>query len=230
VVEKAINLDPKHDCSPTTIAALERGMQHVFLEVNPDRTSTAFRRRVGAALDVLRASGTKIGALTHDAIVTGKVLVDEMDDLSKADYARIRRDALKDGRDLPADGHKMLHDHQSKAWRAITTNLSGYMWDDRIYVAAGLSAAELASTLVHEVNHILNQSEEHYRGDRAVLVEEYRAFYAEALWAAQQQGRRKLSADECRAIKEGVIHDYGLSGVVPADVSDVPPGVIDARV
>lgn len=227
VVEKAITLGGDLDCSPKTIAALERGMEHVFLEVNPDRTSSAFRRRIGAALEVLQASGTKIGALTHEAIVTGKVLVDEIDDLSQADYARIRRDFLKDGVALPIDGHKKLHDHHSQAWRAITTDMNGYMWDDRIYVAPGLSATQLASTLVHEVNHVLNKSEEHYRGDRAVLVEEYRAFYAEALWVAQQKGRRTLGAAECKEIKEGVIHDYGLKDVTAADVSDVPPGLID---
>jgi hypothetical protein len=76
------------------------------------------------------------------------------------------------------------------------------------------------------VNHVLNESEEHYRGDKAILAEEYRAFYAEALYAAQMKGRRKLSAEECKDIKEGVIHDYGLKNVTPADVPDVPKGFV----
>lgn len=226
VVEKAINADPKNDCSPKTLAALERGMEHVFLEVNPDRTSTEFRRRIGAALDVLKNSGSKLGLATHEAIVTGKVKVDEMDDLEKRDYLRIRRDYLKEGVNLPIEGHKRLHDHSSKAWRAITTDMDGYMWDDRIYISHGLSAEQLAKTLVHEVNHVLNESEEHYRGQKAIFAEEYRAFYAEALYAAQAKGRRKLSAEECREIKEGVIHDYGLKNVSASDIPDVPKGFV----
>jgi hypothetical protein len=226
VVEKAINADSHLDCSPKQIAALERGMQHVFLEVNPDRTSTEFRQRIGAALDVLKNSGSKIGLATHEMIVTGKVKIDEMDDLEKVDYLRIRRDYLKEGVALPIDGHKKLGDHGSRAWRAITSDMNGYMWDDRIYVSPGLTAQQLASTLVHEVNHVINKSEEHYRGDKAILAEEYRAFYAEALFAAQMKGKRTLSAADCKDIKEGVIHDYNLKNVSPADVPDVPKGLV----
>lgn len=225
VVEKAINADAKNDCSPKTIAALERGMEHMFLEVNPARTSSAFRRRVGAALEVLKDSGTKIGALTYEAIVTGQVLVDEIDDLSRGDYQHIRREYLKDGVTLPKDGHKQLGDHRSRVWRAITTTIDGYMWDNRVYIAPRLGAKELAATLVHEVNHVLNQSERHYRTPQAIFIEEYRAFYAEALFAGH-----KPDAAECRRIKEGVIHDYALKDVSPNDVADVPPGILEVRV
>ena len=44
--------------------------------------------------------GSKLGLATHEAIVTGKVKIDEMDDLEKADYVRIRRDYLKEGVNL----------------------------------------------------------------------------------------------------------------------------------
>jgi len=43
---------------------------------------------------------------------------------------------------------------------------------------------------VHEVNHVLNKSEEHYRGEKQELLEEYRAFYVEALFAADTDGPR----------------------------------------
>ncbi|MBM4279309.1 MAG: hypothetical protein FJ137_00640 [Deltaproteobacteria bacterium] len=220
VVEKAILADADNDCSPKTVAALERGMQHVFLEVNPERTSAAFRRYVGAALDELKSSKTAIGRQTHELIATGRVKIDDLGDLTRADYQRVRRELLRAGIDLPAD-HRVLEDKRSRAWRAITSDMNGYMWDDRIYVAKGLSPKELAATLVHEVNHVLNRSEEHYRSDAAIFVEEYRAFYCEALFRGEQ-----LTPAKCRAIKEGVIRDYALKGVSPVDLPDVPSGVV----
>lgn len=220
-VEKSVQADHENDCSAKSIAVLERGMEHTFLEVNPARTSSRFRRTIGAALTELLRSDTKIGQLTHELIVTGQVKVDELDDLTRADYMRVRQELAKSGVDIPAN-RDALDDKRGKAWRAITTDMNGYMWDDRIYVAPGLSPRELASILVHEVNHVRNESEAHYRGEQAVFVEEYRAAYAEALFRDE-----KLSAARCREIKEGVIRDYGLKDVTADDVSDRPPGILD---
>jgi hypothetical protein len=220
VVEKSVLADMENDCSKKSIAVLERGMQHVFLEVNPDRTSAAFRRYVGAALDELKNSKTPIGRMTHDVIASGKVRIDELSDLTRGDYLHVRRELLKTGVKLPAD-HKVLDDKRSSAWRAITNDMDGYMWDDRIYVAQGLSPRHLAATLVHEVNHVLNKSEEHYKDDASIFVEEYRAFYSEALFRGE-----KLTPAKCRSIKEGVIRDYDLKGVSPDDLPDTPPGTL----
>ena len=88
------------------------------------------------------------------------------------------------------------------------------------YVSKGLSPKALAATLVHEVNHILNRSEEHYRGDAAIFREEYRAFYSEAIFRAEPVD----DPDFCRRLKEHVIDLYGLDGVSPDDLPDVPPG------
>lgn len=215
VVEKAVRADMEHDCSAETIAMLERGMEHQFLEVNPARTSSRFRRYVGEALDILRRSATRIGRLTWELVATGRVQLDELADLSRADYLRARRELTKDGVQLPLRPN-------AAAFRAITRSINGYMWDDRIYLAAGLKPRELASTIVHEVNHVLNRSEEHYRSDQAILVEEYRAFYSERLF-----GGLSLTPAACRALKERVIADYNLRGVSPGDVPDVPPGILD---
>jgi hypothetical protein len=201
---------------------LERGMEHGFLEVNATRTTAKFRRYVAAAVDELRNSNAKVAKVALDAIESGRVRVDTLDDLTRDDYARVRRDYMKDGTVLPEKFDP--DDHKSRAWRAITQDLNGYMWDDRIYITWGQSPKQLASTLVHEVNHVLNKSEEHYRGDKAALREEYRAFYVEALFASGGNG--PLSAAKCREIKEGVIRDYALKRVTVDDVADVPPGFI----
>jgi hypothetical protein len=221
VVEKSIQVDMENDCSPKSIAALERGMEHMFLEVNPARTSSRFRRYVGAALEELKKSDAKNARITHDLIASGRVNLDELSDLTRDDYLRVRRDLLKAGTDIPAD-HKALDDKRGKAWRAITTDMNGYMWDNRIYVAPGLSPRDLAATLVHEVNHVRNESEQHYRGDKQILLEEYRAFYAEALFRGEP-----LTKERCREMKLGVIRDYGLKDVTADDVPDRPPGLLE---
>jgi hypothetical protein len=105
--------------------------------------------------------------------------------------------------------------------RAITASLAGYMWDDRVYVAPQMEPADIARALVHEVNHVLNESEEHYRGEKATLIEEYRAFYAEELFIGTD-----MTPARCKALKERVIADYLLKDVTPDDVPDVPPGIV----
>jgi hypothetical protein len=213
-VEKAMSAPKAEDISPQMLALLERSMAHTFLEVNPHRTSSAFRKKIGAALDLLARSSAPVGRKTYEAIATGGVRVDSLADLNRADYARVRRDFAKEGTHI-AD----MND--ARALRAITASMAGYMWDDRIYVAENMPAADIARALVHEVNHVLNESEEHYRGAKQTLVEEYRAFYAESLFVGD-----KMTPRACRELKERVIADYLLKGVTPDDVPDVPPGIL----
>jgi hypothetical protein len=222
VVEKALAADGHAEASDKHIRALEKGLQYPFLEVNPTRSSLAFRTEVMAALDVLKDSKTAVGRATFEAIVSGRVKVDTLSDLTRPDFMRVRRDLLPDGVDLKVDDFIKLHDTQSGAMRAITSKLDGYMWDDRVYVTQGRPAKELAATLVHEVNHVFNNSEEKYRSQKAILVEEYRAFYSEELLRTG----KTPTATRAKALKEEIIADYGLTNVTAKDVPDVPPGVM----
>jgi hypothetical protein len=222
VVEKAVKADYDNEASPKTIAMLEKGMQYPFLEVNPANSSVGFRESVREALDVLKTSNTPIAKATFDAIVSGRVLVDELGDLTRGDFLQVRKEFAREGVNLAKDGFYDLHDETSEVSRAITHDMDGYMWDNRVYITEGQDAQGLASTLVHEVNHILNESEENYRGDKSILREEYRAFYAEAAF----RGEDVSDPDVCRRIKQGVIEDYGLEGVTPDDVPDIPPGTL----
>jgi hypothetical protein len=219
VVEKALASDHDHEASPKVMRLLEKGMQYPFLEVNPARSSLPFRTQVARALDVLRKADNPVSRTTFEAIVSGRVKVDTLSDLSRADYLRLRRDLLPEGVKLkPEDFARLEH---KPVLRAITSSLDGYMWDDRVYIADGLTPERLASTLVHEVNHVLNRSEENYRGDRAMLVEEYRACYAEAVHRGEH-----MTPERCRRIKEEVIQDYGVQDLGPDDIPDLPPGLL----
>ena len=84
----------------------------------------------------------------------------------------------------------------------------------------GMTPKTLAKTLVHEVNHVLNRSEEHYRGDKNVFIEDYRAHYVEGLFDGKRMDKRT-----CLGIKNRVIRNYGLD-VKPDDIPDKPNGII----
>lgn len=195
-----------------------------FKEVNTARSSPEFRAYVGKALEVLKNSPTPIGKATYRYITSGKVRIDELGDLTRPDFNRARKTLAGWGVKLAKDDFERLGDKRSRAHRAVEENLTGYMWDDRIYVEPGLSAKKLAATLVHEVNHVVNRSEEHYRSDTAAFTEEYRAFYAERLFSGETMTKAK-----CQALKAKVAKDYGFDAARLDEVPDVPPGKLIPR-
>ena len=192
-----------------------------FKEVRPERSTADFRKTVQQALEVLRTSKTEVGRATYAYVTTGRVKVDELNDLTRPDYHRVRRDLKKWTDALRPEAYESLANPRSPASKALDRLLNGYMWDDRIYVAKGLSPQKLASTLVHEVNHFLNRSEENYRGDTNALLEEYRAFYVEKLFKGEE-----MTPAKCRKLKEEVAREYGLDKARLGEIPDVPPGVL----
>ena len=195
-----------------------------FCEVNLAHGSPAFRAYVGNALEVLRTSQTEIGRATFRYITAGKVKVDEMTDLTRPDFERARRTLAAWGKVVKKTDFGKLHDGRSHVARTVKEHLRGYMWDDRIYVEAGLSPQVLAATLVHEVNHVVNRSEENYRGDTRALLEEYRAFYAEKLFAGEP-----ITPAKAKALKASVVRDYDLGKARIAEIPDLPPGILIPR-
>lgn len=192
-----------------------------FTEVRPERTSDAFRAQIEEALALLEKSGTPVARQTVAAIRSGRVRVDSLSDLTRADYRRVVVSYAKDRDPITGRWENLA---TSPTLRKLEADMAGWMWDDRVYVARGMSTKLLARTLAHETNHVLNASEEHYRGKKATLVEEYRAFLAEDLAFGPMP-----SAAVLRALKMRVITDYGLDGLTPADVPDLPPGSFGAR-
>ena len=146
-----------------------------FTEVDPTRSSKAFRSYIGKALDVLAADDSELAQLTLKSISAGYVKIDELADLTCPDFERVRAD-------LPDAGLEPEDRGTLAAKRTIEAELDGYMWSNRIYVARGQTAQRLAATLIHEVNHVVNRSEVGYYDDlpTSAFVHEYRAFYLEA--------------------------------------------------
>lgn len=151
-----------------------------FTEVDPTHSSKAFRTYINRALDVLAADDSELAQLTLKSIAAGYVRLDELVDLTCADFERVRAD-LPDAGLTPAD-YAHLHDRSSPVKAAIENELDGYMWSNRIYVSRGQTAKRLAATIIHETNHVVNRSEVGYYDDlpTSAFIHEYRAFYLEA--------------------------------------------------
>lgn len=153
-----------------------------FDEVDPTHSTKTFRDYINKALDKLDAHDSDLARLTLWSIESGFVKIDELRDLTCADFERVRAD-LPDAGLEPSD-RATLHARNSAAARAIETELDGYMWSNRIYVSRGQTPQRLAATLIHETNHVLNRSEVGYYDDlpTSAFIHEYRAFYAESVF------------------------------------------------
>ncbi len=153
-----------------------------FSEVDPDHSNATFRNYIEAAIAHLERDPSEIAQLTARSIRERRVRIDELVDLTCWDFTRAVADLPDSG--LTADDWHHLHDRGSTAAQILTDNLDGYMWSNRIYVSRGLRVRELASTLVHEVNHVINRSEVGYYDDLPTsgFLHEYRSFYAESVF------------------------------------------------
>jgi hypothetical protein len=186
-----------------------------FVEVDPTHTNATFRAYIGKALDALSAHDSDLAQLTLESIEDGRVKVDEIADLTCADFLHVLKDLPALGLE-PVD-HATLKRRGSEVTAAIQGELDGYMWSNHIYVSRGMTARHLAATLVHEVNHVVNRSEVGYYDDlpTSAFLHEYRAFYVEAQFEPEEYGGIDLV--------DFVIENYELDrSKIPASILDKP--------
>lgn len=171
---------PADEAGDATGGKEDRSSTSRFDEVDPSHTNATFRTYIHRALDLLVAHDSDLARLTVSSIKAGYIKLDELADLTCADFLRVRMD-LPDLGLVPTD-HARLRERGSEITAAIANEIDGYMWSNRIYVSRGQEPRRLAATLIHEVNHVINRSEVGYYDDlpTSAFLHEYRAFYAEA--------------------------------------------------
>jgi len=157
----------------------DRGTSSRFTEVDPTHTNQTFRTYIERSLDDLAAQDSDLARYTVASIKAGHVRIDELSDLTCADFLHVIRD-LPDLHLKPSD-YSTLKRRGSATTAAISAELDGYMWSNRIYVARSMDPHHVAATFVHEVNHVINRSEVGYYDDlpSSAFLHEYRAFYVE---------------------------------------------------
>jgi hypothetical protein len=184
-----------------------------FTEVDPSHSSKAFRSYIGKALDALSADPSDLAQMTLESIEDGKVKIDEMADLTCADFLHV----IKDLPDLHLDptDHAALKRRSNPTTAAIQAELDGYMWSNHVYVSRGIDARHLAATLIHEVNHVVNRSEVGYYDDlpTSAFLHEYRAFWVESQFEPEEY--------EGVNLVDFVIENYEL------DRSKIPKAILD---
>ena len=198
---------------------------HAFSEIRPGKTSNSLRRYIKRALKVLSKNDSPIAKHTLKSIKEGRVKIGLLRDLTKNDYKKILLDLKRNGKrtKLTLKDYKKIRSKNSAVLKEISRQFGGYMWDDRIYVARGLPARTLAKTLIHEVNHVINKSHiGYYTSETNAFIEEYRAFYVEALYESSKKPNKK----NCSLIKKMVIDLYHFKKVSLSDIPDIPPGIL----
>ncbi len=154
------------------------------------------------ALEILRKNKHPIAVYTLKIIEKKKVKIipfNKMVAEDLNDYLSDYHDENKERLPSSYPPTKEVVGKFSKAWNAkINYN--------RISINHDISdPRKLAEILVHEVNHFLNDSNEHYETKQQQFDEEFRAYVAEALVFSRQIRNCKL-----RAIASYVATRYGL--------------------
>jgi hypothetical protein len=157
-----------------------------FIEVNPAHTNATFRTYIGRALDALETHDSELAHLTYTSIKAGHVKIDELADLTCADFIHVIGD-LPALQLVPSDYPK-LRLRGSEVVKAIAAEIDGYMWSNHVYVARSIEPTHLAATLIHEVNHVINRSEVGYYDDlpTSAFLHEYRAFWVESQFEPEE--------------------------------------------
>ena len=203
---------------------------HTYRGIGDDPLPAAANATVLAALAELARVGSegssgrqrRLAAETLARIEAGVVLIGAIDGARGMDLWHMCKDLDANdacaGNPPPADeaagwsGDEALRD-------ALAAELDGYMWGNRLYFRFddALAPSALASTLVHEVNHVLNRSECSYYEDyfahevepTLAFLEEYRAFVAECVFRRGSGG----TASRCDGWANAQLEEreYGFS-------------------
>ncbi len=166
----------------------------------------------------LASSKSEIGRNTFDAIENGTILLDTLDSLSVSDCRRLVEEN-------PRQWIGVVHPDECVEGRVpakIIERVSGYQHENRIYVRVSKKIPDAAATVVHETNHVVNRTHEHYATPEEILEEEYRAYYVTLLY---QDGRAPASG-YLSWLKSWIVEQYVL-GIAPATIADVPAGILD---
>ena len=149
---------------------------------NMNRIRAVVKERVIDALELIKMSPEPIAKETFNFIINGPIQFRTYCDLSISDYAKIRQYDIDHGNTLklgtflptPLEIEKMAELY----W--------GWPFDQTIYVSHLIhTTKDMASTIVHEVNHMINQDIHILYSNDEILVET-EAFLSEKMLAGER--------------------------------------------
>ncbi len=89
--------------------------------------------------------------------------------------------------------------------KKVTDGCYGFYYKNRVYISEALTPTEVATTLIHEINHYINDSNLQYTTKSQIFEEEYRALVAEHLGS-----NRPITRNFYRDCAEKVCDDYSV--------------------
>jgi hypothetical protein len=161
-----------------------------------------WRRLYQQACEILKKSTNPVEMTTWDMIERKKVEVLPFIQFRKEDYFDLRAE-------YPAKKRTVL----SRTFpptidtiKQLENDWSGRIYGNRIYICAGFKSVDkMKNTLVHEINHFLNHSNDHFTTKADQFREELRALLAE-----KATKPRPLTRLQVKLAAEKVAKDYEL--------------------
>jgi hypothetical protein len=134
------------------------------------------RAKVAKARARLDGLHSDVANKTRDALDHKKVKILPFCAVTPSDFEQIAKDT-----DLSAAGatkeeqYRRLRAGDEKIMRSVHSQVYGYQWDDRIYLASTMGENRTLETLAHEVTHVLRQAHLRNFDDQRVTCVESRA-------------------------------------------------------
>lgn len=130
------------------------------------------------AMALLRSKDHPIARYTVKLIETAKVKVLPYEKMHHHDYLELRDEYDEDDMVHLPKPHPLAR----KAVQKLKNDWYGRIYDNRIYISdTNKDSLMFARTLVHEINHYINDSNNHYETNEDCFREECRANVAEVL-------------------------------------------------
>ena len=186
----------------------------MFFKIFMDKTSTKkidFDVKLKEAIEIIRENRSIVATRVLEVLDSQRITVNSFFNMVPKHYQEMQEDLLNEENiTLPSD-----YPPSEEAVKIIESKLSGIIYEDKhIYLSSDRTAAEIASTLVHEVSHFLNS--DIFRQERkksSTLLyrynDEVRSFTAEKIFALDghcmlRSYTRKIHAHVIRAYPEFV--------------------------
>lgn len=156
-------------------------------EIRAARCETAYaaplRAKVAKARALLDDAKSEVAIRTKDAIDQKKVTILPFCAVTPSDFEHIAKDTdLSAGGATKEEQYKRLRAGDEKIMRSVHSQIYGYQWEDRIYLASTMGENRTLETLAHEVTHVLRKAHlRNFDDQRVTCVEEYESALAEHL-------------------------------------------------
>lgn len=167
----------------------------------------SFDIKLEEAIELIKINRSIVAPKILEVLISSQITVNSFFNMSEKHYKKMRKSMLEeDGITLPEE-----YPPSEEAVTMIEEQLAGIIYENKyIYLSSHRTAAQIASTLVHEICHFLNdeiysQEEKTSSSELFKYKDEVRAFTAEKIF---ERDGHCLRRSDMRAIHTRVTNSY----------------------